>query len=227
MRLDPLGPDWSSLAPIAGFGAIERTAYGFRTSCEAGPIEVAAFAPGIFRLTLGEPSGPDFGILEAAPAPQDVEVDETRGGRRAERGQLCACCCGAGRCVSSWPGAGRPCCDRPPTARSASSCACRAFARTRRGLARGAGARERRGGVRSRREMGPARPPRPAPALAGRGRARRQCRASYKNTPFAWSPRGWGLFVHTAATVTHGVGHPGLVAPQLCPRGRGRRSICS
>ena len=32
--------------------------------------------------------------------------------------------------------------------------------------------------------------------------------ASYKNTPFAWSPRGWGLFVHTAATVTHGVGHP-------------------
>ena len=33
--------------------------------------------------------------------------------------------------------------------------------------------------------------------------------ASYKNTPFAWSPRGWGLFVHTAATVTHGVGHPG------------------
>ena len=29
---------------------------------------------------------------------------------------------------------------------------------------------------------------------------------SYKNTPFAWSPRGWGLFVHTAASVTHGVG---------------------
>ena len=71
MRLDPLGPDWSSLAPIAGFGAIERTAYGFRTSCEAGPIEVAAFAPGIFRLTLGMPSGPDLGILEASPAPQD------------------------------------------------------------------------------------------------------------------------------------------------------------
>ncbi len=30
---------------------------------------------------------------------------------------------------------------------------------------------------------------------------------SYKNVPFAWSPRGWGLFVHTAARVTHGVGY--------------------
>ena len=30
---------------------------------------------------------------------------------------------------------------------------------------------------------------------------------SYKNVPFAWSPRGWGLFVHTAARATHGVGY--------------------
>ncbi len=30
---------------------------------------------------------------------------------------------------------------------------------------------------------------------------------SYKNVPFAWSPRGWGMFVHTAARVTHGVGY--------------------
>jgi alpha-D-xyloside xylohydrolase len=29
---------------------------------------------------------------------------------------------------------------------------------------------------------------------------------SYKNVPFAWSPSGWGLFVHTPAPVTHGVG---------------------
>lgn len=30
---------------------------------------------------------------------------------------------------------------------------------------------------------------------------------SYKNTPFAWSPQGWGIFVHTPAPVTHGVGY--------------------
>lgn len=31
---------------------------------------------------------------------------------------------------------------------------------------------------------------------------------SYKNIPFAWSPEGWGLFVHTPSRVTHGVGYP-------------------
>ena len=29
---------------------------------------------------------------------------------------------------------------------------------------------------------------------------------SYKNVPFAWSPSGWGIFVHTPSPVTHGVG---------------------
>jgi alpha-D-xyloside xylohydrolase len=31
---------------------------------------------------------------------------------------------------------------------------------------------------------------------------------SYKNIPFAWSPAGWGLFVHTTALAEHGVGYP-------------------
>lgn len=30
---------------------------------------------------------------------------------------------------------------------------------------------------------------------------------SYKNTPFCWSPEGWGIFAHTPASVTHSVGH--------------------
>lgn len=30
---------------------------------------------------------------------------------------------------------------------------------------------------------------------------------SYKNTPFCWSPEGWGIFVHTPAPVTHSVGY--------------------
>jgi alpha-D-xyloside xylohydrolase len=30
---------------------------------------------------------------------------------------------------------------------------------------------------------------------------------SYKNVPFSWSPKGWGLFVHTPAPVTQGVGY--------------------
>ncbi|MFI5013934.1 MAG: alpha-xylosidase [Hyphomicrobiales bacterium] len=31
---------------------------------------------------------------------------------------------------------------------------------------------------------------------------------SYKNAPFAWSTAGWGVFVHTPAPVTHGIGYP-------------------
>jgi alpha-D-xyloside xylohydrolase len=31
---------------------------------------------------------------------------------------------------------------------------------------------------------------------------------SYKNTPFAWSPDGWGVFTHTTARVVHAVGYP-------------------
>lgn len=30
---------------------------------------------------------------------------------------------------------------------------------------------------------------------------------SYKNCPFAWSAKGWGIFVHTPAPVTHSVGY--------------------
>ncbi len=32
------------------------------------------------------------------------------------------------------------------------------------------------------------------------------CEDSYKSTPFAWSPHGWGVFTHTTAIVNHGVG---------------------
>jgi alpha-D-xyloside xylohydrolase len=31
---------------------------------------------------------------------------------------------------------------------------------------------------------------------------------SYKNVPFAWSPKGWGVLVHTPSRVVHGVGYP-------------------
>ena len=33
---------------------------------------------------------------------------------------------------------------------------------------------------------------------------------SYKNTPFIWSPYGWGVFVHTPSDVHHGCGNPYL-----------------
>ena len=39
---------------------------------------------------------------------------------------------------------------------------------------------------------------------------------SYKNTPFCWSPRGWGVFFHTPAAVTHAVGCPDWSQRSYC-----------
>jgi len=39
---------------------------------------------------------------------------------------------------------------------------------------------------------------------------------SYKNTPFCWSPNGWGVFFHTPAAVTHAVGCPDWSQRSYC-----------
>ncbi len=39
---------------------------------------------------------------------------------------------------------------------------------------------------------------------------------SYKNTPFCWSPQGWGILAHTPAIVTHAVGHPSWSQRTYC-----------
>jgi alpha-D-xyloside xylohydrolase len=52
----------------------------------------------------------------------------------------------------------------------------------------------------------PARPPRPAPRLWNEDALGTNAEISYKNCPFAWSPRGWGLFANTPGRVVHGAG---------------------
>jgi len=39
---------------------------------------------------------------------------------------------------------------------------------------------------------------------------------SYKNTPFCWSPDGWGILTHTPAPVTHAVGEPNWSQRSYC-----------
>jgi alpha-D-xyloside xylohydrolase len=208
MPLDPLGPDWTSLAPIAGFGAIERTERGFRTSCEAGPIEVTAFAPGILRLRLGQPSEPDFGILVVEPVPQDVEVDETEDGVALRAGSLR---------LSLRPGPlrfeivrrGQTLLQSTTDGTFGEQLRVPPFARTAEGWLAALALESGEAVFGHGEKWGP---------LDHRGQLLRSrvedalgvnAEASYKNTPFAWTSRGWGLFVHTAAAVTHGVGHPG------------------
>ena len=205
---DPLDPDWSALVPIGELARIELMPAGLRAATEAGPLTVTAFAPGIFRLTLGGPGGPDYGILAAEPAPPTVAVTESADGlilaagdcqlhlrREPLRLELWR----AGELVigpvtdAVFSGAPR----LPP------------FARTDDGwfvaLALASGEPVYGHGE----KWGP---------LNHRGQLLRSrvedalgvnAEASYKNAPFAWSPRGWGLFVHTPGSVTHGIGHPG------------------
>jgi alpha-D-xyloside xylohydrolase len=208
LTLDPVRPDWSAFASLAELGPIERTAAGYRSRSEAGPIEVSAFAPGILRLSLGELSGPDFGILVAeSESPRGVEMDEADDGVALSAGdlrlvmrqrplRLALSCRKEVLLQSTTDGTFGERLRLPP------------FARIGKGwlvaLALASGEAVFGHGE----KWGP---------LNHRGQLLRSrvedalgvnAEVSYKNTPFAWSPRGWGLLVHTAATVTHGVGHP-------------------
>jgi alpha-D-xyloside xylohydrolase len=207
MALDPLQPDWSAIAPLAELGPIERTAAGLRARTEAGPIELSAFAPGILRLTLGELSRPDFGILVAKPEPPGVEVDETEDGVALRAGDL-RLVLRRGPLRLAFSRGGQVPLQSTTDGTFGERLRVPPFARTGEGwlaaLALASGEPVYGHGE----KWGP---------LDHRGQLLRSrvedalgvnAEASYKNTPFAWSPRGWGLFVHTAATVTHGVGHP-------------------
>ncbi|MCD6016841.1 MAG: yicI, partial [Solirubrobacterales bacterium] len=208
MPLDPLQPDWSALAPLAELGPVERTAAGFRAGTEAGSIEVSAFAPGILRLTFSEVSGPDFGIIVAKPEPPPgTDVEEGEDGVALRSGDLrLALRRGPLRLAlsrdeqvllqSTTDGTFGEKLRLPP------------FARTSSGWLAALALESGEAVFGHGEKWGP---------LNHRGLLLRSrvedalgvnAEASYKNAPFAWSPRGWGLFVHTAATVTHGVGHP-------------------
>jgi alpha-D-xyloside xylohydrolase len=206
--LDPLRPDWATLAQLAELGPIERTAAGFRAATEAGSIEVSVFAPDILRLTLGKLSGPDFGILVGkSEPPAGVEVAETDDGVGLTAGDLrlvvrrgpLRLTLSRGEQVllqSTTDGTFGERLRLPPFARAGESWLA-AFALESGEAVFGHG--EKWGPLNHRGQLLRSRV---EDALGVNGEA------SYKNTPFAWSPRGWGLFVHRTATVTHGVGHP-------------------
>jgi alpha-D-xyloside xylohydrolase len=207
--LDPLSPDWAALAPLAELGPIERTAAGFRAGTEAGPIEVSAFAPAVLRLTLGERSGPDFGILVAgSEPPAGVEVQKTEDGVRLTAGDL-RLELRRGPLRLTLARRGQVLLQSTTDGTFGEQLRLPSFARTGEGWLAALALESGEAVFGLGEKWGP---------LNHRGQLLRSriedalgvnAEASYKNTPFAWSPRGWGLFVHTAATVTHGVGHPG------------------
>jgi alpha-D-xyloside xylohydrolase len=198
-------PNWGRIPPVAVIGAAVAQADGSVTlPTNAGPLRVSLHDFGA-RLRLG-PDARDYGILLCPPVALRAQVVALQGATRVAAGDrvleighepLSFSLAVAGRTVQSSPG------DAhfvrrfrlPPFARTESGW----FASLELGheapvygLGEKWGRLDRRGQlVRSYNHD----------ALGV------NAEVSYKNAPFAWSPAGWGVFVHTVAPVTHGVGY--------------------
>jgi alpha-D-xyloside xylohydrolase len=198
--------------------AVERPVFSRATDAglvfdtEAGPLEVVAYAPGIFRVRLGDGAGFDYGLLAEAAARVEATVEHGEGGGRIATPHGTLVVEGAPLRISVDRG-GRPLVRAATDAHFRRRHRLPPFAKAPGGdgadegwfaafdlqsgepvygLGEKWGKLDRRGQlVVSRNED----------ALGV------NAEISYKNCPFAWSPRGWGLFVHTPAPVTHGVGH--------------------
>lgn len=180
---------------------------GARFATEAGPLEVTFDAPGLIRLRWGVDRRPDYGLLVAPPQPLAVTVTPLAAGWRLTCDELTLELEPAPVRLRLWQG------ERlllestsdghisggwrvPPAARDATGWQL-AFGLTSGepvyGLGEKYGPLNRRGQLLTSWNED---------ALGV------NAEASYKNCPFAWSPTGWGLFVHTTARVEHGVGYP-------------------
>lgn len=208
--------DLTSLRRLTHLALQGSTPSGARFATDAGALLVECYAPGIMRLRLtadAEPPRPDYGLLVAPPeAPPQVRFAAGGGAYRLEAGSLALELA-------------------PDPVRLRLSHAGRTMLES-------TGDGHIAGGLRVPSlalDHGDGGPPAWVLALAlwggepvyGLGEKfgplnhRGQLitswnedalgvnsELSYKNAPFAWSPNGWGVFVHTTARVVHGVGYP-------------------
>ena len=207
MAIDPLDPGWAALAPVRELGPIQRVPGGLRCETDAGPLSAGAYAPGILRLTLGDPGGPDYGILARTAAPSASAIEEADGAVALTTGAL-RLTLAAAPLRFSLEHAGQVLLASSTDAHFRRPQRLPPFARTADGWFAALGLASGEAVYGLGEKWGP---------LNRRGELLRSwvedalgvnAEASYKNCPFAWSPRGWGLFVHTAGRVTHGIGHP-------------------
>jgi len=202
---DVEAPSWGRIPPVTVTGAPVANADGSVTiATDAGPLRVALLDCGA-RLRLG-PDTRDYGVLLSEPATLAADVEAIAGGTRLVAGDrvleighapLSFSLTSAGRAVQCSPGDGHFVrrFRLPPFARLGDAW----FVSLELGhdtpvfgLGEKWGRLDKRGQlVRSYNHD----------ALGV------NAEVSYKNAPFAWSPEGWGVFVHTVAPVVHGVGY--------------------
>lgn len=196
----------AAVTPLSGLRAApsRETAAAFHLAGH--PLDVTVYAPGILRLRLGRSDRPDYGLLAAPPDPRPLTTTTADGVVRLDGGDI--------QLEFS---------DNPlhfvlrrhgqPVLRSITDGhftrphRLPPFARTDRGWIVSLNLDSGEPVYGLGEKFGP---------LNHRGQLITSwvqdalgvnAEISYKNCPFAWSPAGWGLFVHTPGRVTHGVGY--------------------
>ena len=178
----------------------------FRTL--AGDCEVSCYAPGIFRMRwAAQVPQPDYGILAAAPDDLQLQVTSIPSGYRLQAGDMALEILSAPLRIRLYQ-------DKKLLLQSVTD-------RTIEGQLRFSPFAKRADSWLVALALGNSEPVyglgEKWAALNRRGQlihnwnedaTTLNSELSYKNTPFAWSPEGWGLFIHTPSKVSHGVGYP-------------------
>lgn len=198
-------PNWSAIEPVAVTGPASCEGTNVRLMTTAGDL-VLSFHAGGMRLRFGTASGRDYGMIEALPEPLCPQVSHSDDRTVLESGDLRLVLETAplafrleraGRLVLESARDGHFVRERrlPPFARHEGGFLLSLDLPTAspvHGLGEKWGRLDLRGQIlRSHNED----------ALGV------NAERAYKNTPFAWSPDGWSLFVHTPCAVTHAIGH--------------------
>jgi alpha-D-xyloside xylohydrolase len=201
-------PDPFALRPWEpkGWRWVEHSSTRIHLQLEEVPLILEAVGPGVLRLRLGSPGGKDYGILQdLTPHPLKGEAGEGwlravfgEGELRLEANPLRLRLFWRGREVltSSTDGHIRGGLRLPFLAREEGAWSLALALESGEavyGLGEKFSSLNRRGGLYTSWNED---------ALGV------NTERSYKNVPFLWSPRGWGLFVHTTARTHHGVGYP-------------------
>jgi len=203
---------WGGGFPQAGLrrvGQLERTGQASWLDADGTVLEIAAYpaAQGrsVLRLRLGHTQGADYGLLPGLGEAQALEVGESENGWQiAVNDIVLGLERDPARITLSYRGRVRLCSivdehfrgwSRLPAFAQGALRQLAAFELGPEEAVYGLG--EKFGAVNRRGQL-----------IIGRNEDALGVNAerSYKNIPFAWSPQGWGLLVHTPAPVVHGVG---------------------
>lgn len=200
----PIGLELGAITELH-LNGLDAAADGSATGAtERGPFRLAWYAPGIARLQIGTSSCPDYGLLAEPAAPPEVALE--RAGGLVLRAGACSVAVDPDQFAVTLARNGTTLLGPPRDAHFRRRFRLPRFGTTPEGLfvaidlAEGEpvyGHGEKWSRLDHRGQL---------IVSWNEDALGVNAEISYKNCPFAWSPRGWGLLVHTPAKVGHGVG---------------------